>query len=172
MMLKRMSGNADPKALEVLASAVQPPKGYDREGLHEYSTQSALNHMVDAVSPESEMGRKFANLALVISAGTPTPENWQKAREMLVAWRDNDAKLQPALGASDLTAELSGISKSVSQVAGIGLEALDDLQNHRAMNAETKEKNLAVLKAAKKPQAVLLDKLVSPVELLVNAAGK
>src|ERR1700721_923570 len=31
MMLERMSGKADTNALEVLASAVQPPKGYDRE---------------------------------------------------------------------------------------------------------------------------------------------
>jgi hexosaminidase len=172
MMLKRMSGNADPKALEVLASAVQPPKGYDREGLHEYSTQSALNHMVDAVGPESESARKFALLAASIAAGKATAEQRREAREELVAWRDNDAKLQPTLGGSDLTAELSGISKSVSQVAGIGLEALDDFENHRAMSAEAKEKNLAVLKAAKKPQAVLLDKLVAPVELLLNAAGK
>jgi hypothetical protein len=71
-----------------------------------------------------------------------------------------------------LTAELSGLSKSVSQVAGIGLEALDDLKNHRAMTADVRERNLQVLKAAGKPKAVLVDKLVAPVELLVNASAK
>jgi hexosaminidase len=172
MMLERMSGNADTNALEVLASAVQPPKGYDRESLHEYNSASALNHMVDAVGPESEAARKFDNLAMVIAVGTPTPEVWQKARDLLVTWRDNDAKLQPALAGSELTAELSGLSKSVSQVAGIGLEALDDLKNHRVMPADVREKNLQVLKAAAKPKAVLVDKLVAPVELLVKASGK
>jgi hypothetical protein len=52
------------------------------------------------------------------------------------------------------------------------LEALDDLKNHRAMTADVRERNLQVLKAAGKPKAVLVDKLVAPVELLVNASAK
>jgi hexosaminidase len=172
MMLERMSGKTDPKALEVLASAVQPPLGYERESLREFSTQSPLNLMADAVPPESETARKFAQLVGVIVAGKATAEQWQEAQKSLTKWRDNDAKLQPTLGQSDLTAELSGLSQSVSQVAGIGLEALDDLKNHHAVSADAKEKNLQLLKDAEKPQAVLVDKLVAPVESLVNASAK
>jgi hexosaminidase len=69
MMLERMSGNADPKALEVLASAVQPPQGYERESLHEYNSASALNHMVDAVPPESETARRFGLLVGIDCGG-------------------------------------------------------------------------------------------------------
>jgi hexosaminidase len=171
-MLQRMSGNADPKALEVLASAVQPPQGYERESLQEYNSLSALNHLVDAVPPESEAARKFSVLVAMIVAGKASPQQWQDAQNSLTLWRDNDAKLQPELSASELTAELSELSRSVSQVAAIGLEALDDLKSHRAMSGEAREKDLKVLKAAAKPKAVLLDKLVAPVELLVNASGK
>jgi hexosaminidase len=172
MMLERMSGEADPKALEVLASAVQPPQGYERESLHEYNSASALNHMVDAVVPESETARRFGLLVGLIVAGKASPAQWLEAHDCLALWRDNDAKLQPMLGGSELTAELSALSKSVSQVAGIGLQALDDLKNHRAMTADVREKDLQVLKAAEKPKAVLVDKLVSPVELLVKTSGK
>jgi len=168
-MLQRMSGSGDPKALEVLASVVQPPKGYDREGLHDYNNLSALNHLVDAVPPESEAARKFGVLVGLIVAGKATPAQWQEARDCLTLWRDNDAKLQPELAGSDLMAELSGLSKSVSQVAAIGLQALDDLKNHRVVGADVREKNLQVLKAAGKAKAVLLDKLVGPVEVLVKA---
>ena len=56
-MLQRMSGEADPKYLAVLASAVQPPVGYQREELKKYDWHSPLNHLVDAVPPESEMAR-------------------------------------------------------------------------------------------------------------------
>jgi hypothetical protein len=108
----------------------------------------------------------------LIVAGKASPAQWIEARDCLTLWRDNDAKLQPMLAGSELTAELSGLSKSVSQVAGIGLEALDDLKNHRAMTADVRERNLQVLKAAGKPKAVLVDKLVAPVELLVNASAK
>ncbi len=171
-MLQRMSGNPNPEALAVLGSAVQPPVGYAREDMRPYTTLSPLNRLVDAVPPESEMARKFNELAKVIAAGKATPEQWQKAHDWLVRWRDNDAKLAPSLGDSELTAELIPLSRSLAQVAGIGLEALDDLKNHRTVSAEANEKNLEVLKAAGKPQAVLVDKVVPAVELLVKASGR
>jgi hexosaminidase len=171
-MLQRMSGNPDPQALRVLASVVQPPEGYDREGLKEYDTRSALNRLVDAVAPESETARRFNELAKLIVAGKASPLQWQEAQDWLTLWRDNDAKLQPSLGRSELTAELIPLSQSLSQVAAVGLQALDDLKNHRAASQNAMGKNLQLLKDAEKPQAVLLDKVVPSVELLVQASVK
>jgi len=171
-MLQRMSGKADPKYLQILASAVQPPQGYDREGLHEYSTLSPLNRLVDAVPPESEKARKFNQLAQLIAAGKASPEQWQRAQDWLMQWRDNDARLQPTLGNSELTEELIPLSRSVSQVAALGLQALDDLKNHRTASEEQTEKNLQMLKEAEKPQAVLVDKVAPSVQLLIEAIGK
>ena len=87
-------------------------------------------------------------------------------------WRDNDAKLEPELSSSELTAELSAVSHSLSQVAAIGLQSLDDLKNHRVLSADARAKNMQLLKAAAKPRAVLVDEVASPVELLVNASAK
>ena len=171
-MLERMSGDAHPESLEVLAGAVQPPLGYARESLKHFDTSSSLNRLVDAVSPESEAARKFNEVATLIAAGKASPQQWQEAQNWLVLWRDNDAKLAPTLAGSDLTAELAPLSQSLSQVATIGLQALDDLKNHRAVSADQKEKNLQLLKAAAKPQAVLLDKVAPSVELLVEASGQ
>jgi hexosaminidase len=171
-MLERMSGEANPEALEVLANVVQPPLGYARESLKHFDTSSALNRLVDAVPPESETAREFNELAVAIAVGKASPQQWQQARDWLVLWRDNDAKLGPMLAGSELTAELAPLSRSLSQVAAVGLQALDDLKNHRAMGADEREKNLAMLKAAGKPQAVLLDKVAPAVELLVRAGGK
>jgi len=170
-MLQRMSGEVDPKGLEVLAAAVQPPKGYEREGLREYTTLSPLNRLVDAVPPESDAAREFNELARRVAAGKATPGEWQKAREWLTRWRDNDATLAPTLAGSELTAELIPLSRSLARVAAIGLEALDNQKNHRAVSAEAREKDLAVLKAAGKPQAALVNKVVPGVELLVKASG-
>jgi hexosaminidase len=170
-MLERMSGNPNPEALEVLAAVVQPPRGYKREELKEYNTQSPLNRLVDAVPPESETARQFNQLVNLIVAGKASPEQWQEARDWLVLWRDNDAKLAPSLGNSDLTAELAPVSQGLSQVATVGLQALDAHQNHQPMDPEVQEKNLQLLKAAGKPQAVLIDMVVPPVTLLVQTAG-
>jgi hexosaminidase len=172
IMLERMSSNSDLEALQVLASVVQPPRGYDREGLKEYNTLSPLNRLVDAVPPESETARRFNELAKSIAAGNASTEQWQEAKDWLTLWRDNDTKLQPSLGGSELTTELVPVSHSLSQVAIVGLQALDDLKNHRAVSADLKEKNLQLLKEAEKPQAVLLDKVAPSVELLVEAGTK
>ena len=168
-MLQRMSGESDPVALKVLASVVQPPKGYERESLRKYNAFTPLNHLVDAVPPESETARQFNELAKQIAAGQATPEQWQQAREWLTLWRDNDAKLQPTLTKSDLTVELVPVSHSLAQAATMGLQALDALQNHRVVSADLQQQNLAWLKTAAKPQAVVVDMVVPSVELLVQA---
>jgi len=171
LMLRRMSGEDDPEPLKVLAAVVQPPEGYTRGGLKEYHTFTPLNRLVDAVPPESETARKFNDLAKLIAAGKASPEQWQEARNWLALWRDNDARLQPSLEKSEITAELAPLSRSLSQVAAMGLQALDDLQNHRVADATALQKNLQLLEAAKKPQAVLLDMVSPSVQLLVQATA-
>ncbi|MGA8089450.1 MAG: family 20 glycosylhydrolase [Terracidiphilus sp.] len=169
-MLQRMSGQADPKYLAVLAGVVQPPVGYQREELKKYDWYSPLNHLVDAVPPESEMARKFKNLVGVIVAGNASTEQIQKAKKWLTLWRDNDAKLEPSLKRSDITAELTPVSETLSQVSTIGLSALDDLESHRVADSATTQSGMQTLKSAEKPQAVLRDMVVAPVEMLVQAA--
>lgn len=172
LMIERMSGESDPQALKVLAAVVQPPEGYVREELgEEYNASTPLNRLVDAVSPESETARKFNDLAKLIAQGKASAPQLQEARSWLVLWRDNDARLKPVLEQSELTAELIPLSHSLSQVAAIGIEALDDLEGHRAVDAATLQKNLQLLKAAAKPQAVLLDMVAPSVTLLAKAAG-
>jgi hexosaminidase len=150
---------------------VEPPKGYAREELKQYTVFSPLNELVDAVAPESETARKFNQLATLVVQGKATAEQWQEAETWLELWRDNDARLAPSLKDSDLTLELAPLSRSLSEAASVGLKALDDLKLHRTMSAEVRERNLELLKAAGKPKAVLLDKIVPSVELLVKASG-
>jgi len=172
MMMQRMSGENDPKCLAVLASVVQPPRGYERESLKEYDWHSPLNRLVDAVPPESETAREFSVMVKAIVGGNASEEQWQTAKDWLTLWRENDAKLQPTLKGSEVTAELAPLSQTVSQVATIGLRALDDLKNHHAADASATQSDLQTLKTAEKPQAVLRNMIVAPVETLVQAAGK
>ena len=82
-----------------------------------------------------------------IVGGSASPEQWQKARQWLTKWRDNDAKLQPTLKSSEITAELAPVSQTLVQVSTIGLRALDDLQNHQAGDASATQNDLQTLKA-------------------------
>jgi hexosaminidase len=166
-MLERMSGEADPIPLKVLAAVVQPPRMYERQELRTDFT--ALNRLDDAVPPESDTGREFDQLAQRISSGTATPQDWQEARAWLVLWRDNDAELQPLLKRSFLTKGIAPVSANLRRVAEIGLQALDDLQGNHRVSADIRQQDIEFLKSAAKPQAVLLLMPASSVERLVEA---
>ena len=73
-MLQRMSGELDPAPLRVLASIVEPPKEYAREGLRAYDHSTPLNRLVDAVPSESDTARFFRQIVDQIAAGKATPE--------------------------------------------------------------------------------------------------
>jgi len=171
VMLERMSGKSDAKSLAVLAAVCQPPEEYQREEFQHNTTMSPLNRLVDAVDPESETARQFSEIVKQIVAGKASPEEWAQARTWLELWRDNDAKLQPSLPQSALTAEVVPLSHDLAQVATIGLRALDDLQNHRPGNPDLAATNMQLLKTAEKPQAVLRNMIVPPVEALVQASA-
>ena len=167
-MLERMSGDPDPKALRVLASVVEPPKEYAREGLRDYTDLTPLNRLVDAVPPESETARTFRLICTRIAAGKATAEDRQTARDWLTLWSGNDEVLAPKLAVSELTQELAPVSKSLAAVAKVGLEALDALQLGKALSDDVKKKDLAVVTAAEKPEAVLLLEVAPSVEMLVK----
>ena len=168
-MLERMSGDPNPVALRVLADVVQPPKGYQRQQLRNFGDFTPLNRMDDAVPPESETARLFDGITRRIVAGKATPEDWQQAEQWLVLWRDNDAKLRPLLAQSLLTQDLAPVSRNLSEVAAIGLQALDDLKHNRIVNADVRNRNIDFLETAAKPQAVLLLMVAPSVESLVKA---
>ena len=113
--------------------------------------------------------REFNEIAKRIVLGKANPQEWQQARQWLVLWRDNDAKLQPLLARSYLTQELAPVSRNLSRVAEIGLQALDDLHESRFVSADLRQRNIEFLKSSGKPQAVLLLMVAPSVELLVQA---
>lgn len=168
-MLQRMSGDPDPEPLKVLAAVVQPPRLYERQQLRTFTDFTPLNRLDDAVPPESDTAREFNEIAKRITQGKATLQEWQQARQWLMMWRDNDAKLQPLLARSYLTQDLAPVSRNLSQVAEIGLQALDDLHENRLVGTELRQRNIEFLKSSEKPQAVLLLMVVPSVELLVQA---
>ena len=164
-----MSGESDPGPLKILAAVVQPPRLYERQELRTFTDFTPLNRLDDAVPPESDTAREFNEIAKRISSGRATPEEWQRARAWLTLWRDNDAALQPLLARSVLTKDLAPVSHNLSEVAEIGLRALDDLQEKRTVKGEDRQSTIEFLRRSAKPQAVLLLMVVPSVELLVEA---
>ena len=168
-MLTRMSGEPDPLPLRVFGDVMQPPRDYAREQLREYDAFTPLNHMVDAVPPESNTARQFSDMVDRIVAGKATRDDWDQAQEWLILWRDNDVQLQPLLSRSDLTKELAPVSTNLHFVSQAGLDAMGYLREHHHAPPTWKAKQTEYLKRSEQPQAVLLNMVAPSVLKLVQA---
>ena len=99
-MLHRMAGTEDITALRTLADVIEPVKGYNRwdDAKGPIDFHSPLNHLIDAVYPESDVGRHFSELVKHIPrAISKTRLPKRKFGLFLSTWSENDAKLHPLI---------------------------------------------------------------------------
>ncbi len=174
-MLQRIANSADVSALRTVADVVEPVKDYDREQYAKVQPTSLdpLNRLVDAARPESMKARKFSKLVEAFVAGQckDTAAAGQ-IKSMLTAWRDNDAKLQPLVPQSFLLAELAPVSRNLSSVAAVGLNAMDTIGRGETGSAAWKVQHVATIAEAEKPtSAQVLLMIAPPVQTLVEAAS-
>jgi len=104
-MLERIAGDQPAEPLRVLADACESLGIEVRRDARKYTSLIDLNRFVDAVRPESERVRRIQPADL---------------RATFRLWAENDRQLA-RLG----VAELNGLSKDLSALGAIGLQALD-----------------------------------------------
>lgn len=131
MMMERIAGPGGYHALTALAGAVEPVKEYARGDIavragREYSSFTPLNRMVDAVPAESLVARQFALDVAALLAGKQAAR--EPVRRQLELWRDQYGQLKPAFQSSFLAAEIEPVSRTVSELATAGLDALRTLE--------------------------------------------
>ena len=176
-MLQRIAGPATPEefaALKTLADVLEPVKDYTRGESTSYKaiTTTPLNHVVDAVPPESDAARRFGELMdKFISASCSDADTAERLRAQFTTWRDNDAKLQPLAQRSFLVQEVEGRSQDLSALGTMGLAALDAIAKRQPAPDSWKTQQFAALEPMKKGKAQLLLITVAAVQKLVEAAS-
>ena len=175
-MLQRIADVQDVSALRLLADVVEPLKDYDRAEYAKVEATSLdpLNRLMDAARPESETARQFTKLVDgFVSSKCKDATTAAQIQGMLAAWRDNDAKLQPAIGRSFLLTEVGPISRNLSAVSAVGLDALESIKQGRAGTPSWKVQQVATIAETEKPTSAQLLLMVSPpVQTLVEAASE
>jgi hexosaminidase len=175
-MLQRIAGRATPEefaALKTLAEIVEPVKDYTRGESTSYQaiTTTPLNHMVDAVPPESDTARRFGELVdKFISTSCLDRDTREQLRVQFTAWRDNDAKLQSLAQRSFLVKEVAANSQDLSALAVAGLAALDAIDKRQPTSESWKSQQLAIIEQAKKPKAQLLMIPAPAIQKLIEVA--
>jgi hexosaminidase len=176
-MLQRIAGPATPDefaALKTLTDVLEPVKDYTRGESTSFKaiTTTPLNHVVDAVPPESDAGRHFGELVdKFISTSCMDGEAGELLHAQFIAWRDNDAKLQSLAQRSFLVKEVGIRSQDLSALGAIGLAALDMIAKGQPAPDTWKAQQLAALEQMKKGRAQMLLIPVPAVQKMVEAAS-
>ncbi len=147
-MLQRLAGSASPAefaALRTLAEVMEPVKDYTREQTAPAvpTSSTPLNRVVDAVSLESEVGRRFGELVdQYLASACHDPAAEARLRAQVTAWRDNDAILH----------------------------ALDAITKGQPAPDSWKAQQLAIIEQVKKPKAQLLLAPAPAAQKLIESA--
>jgi hexosaminidase len=165
-MLDRLAGGRLAPALRLLADASEALGIEVRRDARRYTSLIDLNRFVDAVRPESEIVRR-----LEVDAARRVPADLAELRSMLRAWAENDSRLAPLEAGNPLIGELAGLSRKLSEVGTIGLEALDFVETGKAAPAAWSAERLRRLASMSGPDAEVSLAAVRPVRALVEAAS-
>ncbi len=173
-MLRRIAGSADIAPLKTLADVVEPVKDYTREevAVVEATSLMPLDRVVDAVRPESQEARQFSEAVDALSQSGGTDNIRKKMiRSCLASWQANQSALLPLEQQSFLLKEIMPLSETLSQVASIGLQALDFVDRREHPSDTWKNAQLAFLQQAQQQKVQLLLMIVPPVQKLVRMAA-
>jgi hexosaminidase len=169
-MLERIAGGRRPECLRVLADLVEPVKRYRRGELRSYTSATPLDRLVDAARPESMQARAVAKDVRGFVGGDE--EAGGRLREAFSRWRGNHAVLDPILEASPLGAEARSLSRGLSEVGGLGLQALDAVSTGAPLPGDAARDAEGILTSAGKAQAEVELAVVPSVARLVLAATR
>jgi hexosaminidase len=134
--------------------------------------RAPLNHLIDAVSPESDAARHFRDqVQAYIQSGYKDQAAEAQIRTLLTTWRDNDMKLYPLLQQSFLLLEVTPLSQDLSALGAAGLQALDYLDKSEPSSESWRTQQLTLIERSKTPKANLLLMVVAPVQQLIEASA-
>ena len=160
------------RAAAMLGDAVEQVKGYERGRYRPYTAFTPMNRMVDAIRAESNTAREFG---LMVDRYLRAPGKSALADSIvrqLQVWAGHHARLSPTCATAPMTAELRGISESLSRTGAVGLEAMGSLQSRKVLPKSGQERRAQDLAAAAKPQPDIFLAVVPHVRRLVEAAEK
>ena len=168
-MLDRLANGGPTEALRGIVDLVEPVKNYNRGRRAKFTSQMALNRIVDAARPESDEARGFGLLVDRLLANRADRDARDAIVAALTRWQVFARDVQPSMSAP-LLREAAPLVQHVAALSGFGLRAVEALEKKwkLALTAEEAE----TMTRASAPVADVLLMVAPHVKRLVDAAGK
>jgi len=169
MMLRRLTNNKNIQPLKNLVDVIEPVKIYNRNRLRPHFSFSPLTRVVDAARPDSKVAREFNRSVEKIIAGDIKDDlNKSQLRQQLILWQNNHTDLVATINNSPVLKEIESLSLDLSDVARIGLEAINYLDEQETPESEWIETSKSAIDKAKEPRGQTELMIIPGIELLVD----
>lgn len=173
MMLRRLVRHDDIGPLKTLVSVVEPVKEYRRYQMRPQTMLSPLTGVIDAATPDAEGARKFSWMVKEFLNDAPRYQLYRaELTQMLSEWQTSAAALGPMIDRSPALKEIKPLTKGLSDLGEVGLEAIAYLKLGQPPVREWREASVLKLDEAAKPYAALEFVNVAAVKQLVLAASE
>lgn len=173
VLLRRLARQKEIGSLKLLVSLVEPVKEYRRGDQRPSTMLSPLTGFVDAARPDSESARKIARMVDSLLSDAPKFQLYASdLKSRFSQWSDAEAELNPIVDRNPALHEIKPLTRDLSALGNVGLEALAYLSRSEAAPKEWFEAKRAVLDEAAKPKGALEFPAVTSVRALVVAAAE
>ena len=168
LMRQRLAGGMPMASLNMFASALEPVKGYARQ--HHYTSLSPLNHLMDALPPESAAAREF-NDAVDAYLAAPDIAKGASLRRRLNEWREATVDVRPTLQSNALLMPNLETADVLERLCAAGMEALDAVSGGKTLGPDWTQTNAALMEAGGQGHAETLIQIAPGIQKLMNAAA-
>ena len=173
VLLRRMAGTHSIGPLSVLASVVEPVKGYQRGRVRPTTQFTPLTRLADAARPDSMMGMMLRIGVDELLADAPRfrtrkPELASAFQE----FRDIRPAIDRLIDEAPVLQEAAPLAADLSSLGTLGIEALSYLASGIAPTADWREVALSRIDQAARPRADVELAIIIPMRKLVIAAAE
>ncbi len=172
LMRQRLAGPYPVRPLDVLASLVEPTKGYSRHA-ERYGIYSVLNRLEFAVPSESDTARKFRNDVDEYLAAPRDQRSSANLRERLLDWARAAKDVRPMLENQSVLTENLPLANAVAKLCAVSQEALTYLDGPTLAPADWhKQASVTIKPIVNQRFGDLLIQIGPGIQKLVDATGR
>ena len=168
--LRELAGTGNIDALRIFSSLLEPVSFSDRYDQQRTSQLTPLTNLVDAVRPDPPSRHNTNRLThQFLRAPTASEEARSSLEKDFQSWIAAAPAIEAQLATTPLLALAEPRAQQLPGLANAGIEALNYLSKGTKAPAGWKQRHLALIEAAKKPQALVRFTFLPPLEELVSA---
>ena len=170
MMLRRLVGNNDIKALKTFVDVIEPIKNYHRVSTKEvhYLTDSPYARIADAARPESRIARHFNDLVGQFLVNRNDKAMAEAIRHYLKLWASNHSNLVKIIQKTPVLKEVETLSADLAVISKIGLEAIIFLEGDQKAQKSWYDSSMHKIQLASKPRGQTEIAMIKGIQKLLD----